>query len=166
MCNIGNLLLAIGLFTEQVLLIRVAIIWMVPGVLVWFAYVVPTWGMLLTGRSSYAELFGVISSTLAHLAGFSVGMVVLKKIGMDTRTWLYAFVWYFIIQLVCRLVTSAPLNVNLSHNIQPGWEGTFNSYLKFWFVLSCLVGLCLWLLNQALARLWPAAQVSHEAIAS
>ena len=61
MCNIGNLLLAIGLFTEQSLLIRVAVIWMVPGVLVWFAYVVPTWGMLLTGKFSSTELFGVLS---------------------------------------------------------------------------------------------------------
>jgi hypothetical protein len=166
MCNIGNLLLAIGLFTSQALLIRVAIIWMAPGVLVWFAYVVPTWGMLLTGKFSYTELFGVVSSTLAHLAGFLVGMIVLKKIGIDRRTWFYAFVWYFIVQFICRLITPAVLNVNLSHNIQSGWDRSFNSYLKFWFVLSCLVGLCLWILNQLLAKLWPAAQVSPEAITS
>ena len=55
MCNIGNLLLAIGLFFEQAILIRVAVIWMVPGVLVWFVYVVPTWGMLLTGRFTFGQ---------------------------------------------------------------------------------------------------------------
>src|SRR6266446_6752566 len=70
MCNIGNLVLALGLFFEAAILIRVAVIWMVPGVVVWFVYVVPTWGMLLTGRFSYTELFGVLTSTLAHLGGF------------------------------------------------------------------------------------------------
>ena len=80
MCNIGNLLLAIALFTEQALLVRVAAIWMVPGVLVWFAYVVPTWGMLFTGKFSYAELFGVLSSTLAHLGGFAASPPVREAI--------------------------------------------------------------------------------------
>ena len=162
MCNIGNLLLAIGLFTEQSLLIRVAVIWMVPGVLVWFAYVVPTWGMLLTGKFSYSELFGVLSSTLAHLGGFAVGIAVLRKVGAERRTWIYAFAWYFIVQLISRLFTPAVLNVNLAHNIQPGWEGAFNSYLKFWLVLSILVGLCLWALGFLLTKLWPAPQVIPE----
>jgi len=162
MCNIGNLLLAIGLFTEQALLIRVAVIWMVPGVLVWFAYVVPTWGMLLTGKFSYTELFGVLSSTLAHLGGFAVGIAALRKVGAELRTWIYAFVWYLIVQLISRLFTPAALNVNLAHNIQPGWERAFNSYLSFWLVLSVLVALCLWGLGFLLTKLWPASKVSPE----
>jgi hypothetical protein len=156
MCNIGNLLLALGLFFEATILMRVAIIWMVPGVAVWFVYVVPTWGMLLTGRFTYAELFGVLSSTLAHLGGFTVGIAVLRRIGMDARAWLYAFIWYFVVQMLSRLVTPAAMNVNLSQRIQPGWEQSFSSYWKFWFVLTVLVGLCLWLLELLLKRLWPA----------
>ena len=158
LCNIGNLLLALGLFFEATILIRVAVIWMVPGVAVWFAYVVPTWGMLLDGRFSYAELFGVLSSTLAHLGGFAVGIVVLRKIGMDGRAWLYAFIWYFIVQLLSRLVTPAAMNVNLSHRIQPGWEQTFSTYWRFWFVLTLLVGACLWILEVLFKRIWPASR--------
>jgi hypothetical protein len=161
-CNIGNLLLALGLFFEATILMRVAVIWMVPGVAVWFAYVVPTWGMLLDGRFSYAELFGVLSSTLAHLGGFAVGIVVLRKIGMDGRAWLYAFIWYFIVQLLSRLVTPAAMNVNLSHRIQPGWEQTFSSYWRFWFVLTLLVGACLWLLEVLLKRIWPTSRALIE----
>jgi len=156
MCNIGNLLLAIGLFAEQAILIRVAVIWMLPGVVVWFVYVVPTWGTLLTGRFSFAELFAVVSSTLAHLGGCAVGLVVLRKVKVDGSTWFYAFGWYFIVQLISRLTTAAALNVNLSQNIQPGWEGGFSSYLKFWLLLSLLVGICLWILGSLLRRLWPA----------
>ena len=161
MCNIGNLLLAIGLFSQQAILIRVAVIWMLPGVVVWFVYVVPTWGMLLTGRFSFAELFAVISSTLAHLGGCAVGLVVLRKVKVDARTWFYAFVWYFIVQLISRLTTAAALNVNLSQNIQAGWEGGFSSYLKFWVLLSLLVGICLWILGSLLRMLWP-AETSHQ----
>jgi hypothetical protein len=158
MCNIGNLLLALGLFFEAAILIQVAVIWMVPGVAVWFVYVVPTWGMLLSGGFSYAGLFGVLSSTLAHLGGFAVGIAVLRKVGMDARAWLYAFIWYFMVQLLSRLVTPAAMNVNLSQRIQAGWEQTFSSYWKFWFVLTMLVGACLWILGLLLKRLWPAHQ--------
>jgi hypothetical protein len=163
MCNIGNLLLALGLFFEQRILIRVAVIWMVPGVAVWFAYVVPTWGMLLTGRFSNTELFGVISSTLAHLGGFAVGIRVLRKVGMDGRAWLYAFVWYFAVQLVSRLVSPAAMNVNLSQRIQPGWEQAFGSYWRFWLALTIVVGVWLWILGLLFKRLWPASRTLIEA---
>ena len=164
MCNIGNLLLALGLFLEQALLVRVAVMWMVPGLLVWFAYVVPTWGMLLTGRFSYTELLGVVSSTLAHVGGFTVGMVALRKIKMDSRAWVYAFLWYFIVQLASRLITPAAMNVNLSHNIQAGWEQTFSTYWKFWFVLTILVGIGSWILGLLLRLLWPAPDLAAEDI--
>ena len=165
MCNIGNLLLALGLFFEEAILIRVAVIWMVPGVAVWFFYVVPTWGMLLSGRFGYAELFGVISSTLAHLGGFAVGIGALRKVGMDAWAWFYAFIWYFVVQLLSRFLTPAAMNVNLSHSIQPGWEQTFSSYWRFWLVLTVLVGVGLWILGLLLKRLWPAAPALNEAAA-
>ena len=120
---------------------------MVPGVVVWAMYVVPTWGMLLTGQLSFGQLFGVLSSTLAHLGGFSVGMLALRRVRMDGRAWLYAFGWYFVVQLLSRLLTPAAMNVNLSHRIQDGWEQTFSSYWKFWLLLSLMVGLCLWILG-------------------
>ncbi|HEV7796755.1 MAG TPA: hypothetical protein VGO73_01270 [Pyrinomonadaceae bacterium] len=163
MCNIGNLLLALGLFFEQPLLMRVAIIWMVPGVAVWFFYVVPTWGMLFTGRFDDAQLIGVVTSSLAHLGGFAVGLVVLRQIGMDARAWFYAYVWYFVVQMLSRLTTPAAMNVNLSHSIQSGWEQTFSSYWKFWLVLSTLVGLCLWILGQLLKMIWPAPAPPSDA---
>ena len=54
MCNIGNLVLAVGLFFEKPVVIRLASIWMVPGLIIWFIYVVLAWGVFLT-------------STLAHV---------------------------------------------------------------------------------------------------
>ena len=115
MCNIGNLLLAVGLFLDRPLLMRIAIIWTIPGLLVWFIYVVLAWGVFLT-------------STLAHVGGIVVGMIVLKRIGMDRRAWIYAFAWYLLILWLSRLFTPQALNVNLSHRIQDGWENTFSAY--------------------------------------
>lgn len=160
MCNIGNLLLAVGLFLNQPILIRVAAIWMVPGVAVWLVYVVPTWSMLLTGTATLGQLFGVLASTLAHLGGFSVGMLVLRSLKMDKTAWMYAFAWYFVVQLLSRFMTPVPMNINVSQQIQAGWEPTFSSYWKFWLVLTVLVGLCLWVLGAVLRLIWPAG--SHE----
>lgn len=161
MCNIGNLLLAVGLFLGEAMLIRVAVLWMVPGIAVWLFYVVPAWGMLLAGTFNYSQLYGVLSSSLAHLGGSFVGIVALRKVRMDSRAWFYAFIWYFAVQLLSRLVTPVALNVNLSQRIQEGWEQTFSSYWKFWSVLTVLVGICLWILNVLLKMLWPACRKSH-----
>lgn len=159
MCNIGNLLLAIGLFLDKSVLIRVAAIWMVPGLFVWSIYVPPTWGVFLTGNFEMEQLFGVVSSTLAHLGGLSVGIFVLRQVGMDGRAWIYAFIWYFVMQLFSRLLTPPEMNVNLSHRIQEGFEPAFSAYWKFWLVLTLLVGVIGWSLGLALQRLWPARGV-------
>jgi len=143
MCNIGNLLLAVGLFLERPLLIRVAIIWMIPGLVIWFFYVVMSWGVFL-------------SSTLAHVGGIVVAMIALRKVGMDRRAWLYAFSWYLLIQLLSRLLTPSDLNVNLSHKIQSGWEQTFSAYWQFWLMLSLTTATILWVIGSMLWKVCPA----------
>ena len=157
MCNIGNLLLALGMFLDQKLVIRLAVIWAIPGLLLWILYVVPTWGLLLAGQFTFGQVFGVISSSLAHLGGIAVGIVALKRVRMDHWTWLYAFIWYLIMQFFSRWLTSAAMNVNLSHRVQDGWESSFESYWKFWIVLTLFVAVCAWLLTLVLRKIWPAS---------
>jgi hypothetical protein len=160
MCNIGNLVLALGLFFERPLLIRVAAVWMLPGLIVWCAYVVPTWSMLLTGNFTLTELFGVISSSLAHLGGFAVAVIVLRRVRMDRKAWLFVFIWYFIVQLLSRLLTPPDMNVNLSHRVQEGFEQSFTSYWKFWLALTVVIGIGSWLVPYFLYRIWPSEEVS------
>ncbi len=155
MCNIGNLALALGMFLEKPLLVRVSVMWMVPGLIVWCIYVVPTWGPLLTGQFTWNELFAVMASSLAHFGGITIGLVALRRIGMDKYAWLYAFGWYFIMQLLSRLLSPASMNVNLAHRIQDGFERSFNSYWKFWLLLTTLVGIGAWLIAFAFQRTWP-----------
>ena len=131
MCNIGNLLLALGLFLEKPVVVRLAAIWTIPGLLIWFLYVVLVW-----------ELF--LSSVLAHVGGLLVAMVALRHYGMDRRSWRWAFGWYLVVQLLSRFFTPPELNVNLAHAIQPGWEEAFPSYWSFWLVLTIVIFVLLW----------------------
>src|SRR5215207_10309343 len=73
MCNIGNLLLALGLFLQKPVVVRLAAIWMIPGLIVWFLYVVLAWGVFIT-------------STLAYVGVLTVALIELSKVGMDRTT--------------------------------------------------------------------------------
>lgn len=145
MCNIGNLVLALGLFFEKPLVVRVAAIWTIPGLLVWLVYVVLAWGVFLT-------------STLAHVGGLAVAAVALKTYRMDRLAWRYAFGWYLAVQLISRFVTVPELNVNLAHAVQPGWERTFTSYWMFWLTLTLASAALLWLSGLFWRSLWPAVE--------
>jgi hypothetical protein len=152
MCNVGNLLLALGLFLEKPLVIRLSAIWMIPGLIIWFLYVVLAWGVFLT-------------STLAHVGGLTVALIALSKVGMDRTAWRWAFGWYLVVQLLSRFVTPRDLNVNLAHTIQPGWERTFESYWIFWLTLTLLTAIVLWLSGLLFWSIWPAGlrRLDHAA---
>ena len=148
MCNIGNLLLAIGLFLEKPVVVRLAAIWTIPGLVVWFLYVVLPWGLF-------------VSSILAHVGGLAVAMIALRHYRMDRTAWLWAFGWYLVVQLLSGVVTPANLNVNLAHAMPSGWEQTFGSYWTFWITLTVVTAACVWLSGLLLWSIFP-ANLSHR----
>jgi hypothetical protein len=153
MCNIGNLVLALGLFFEKPLLVRVAAIWTIPGLIVWFFYVVLAWGVFIT-------------STLAHVGGIAVAAYALKTYRMDRNSWRYAFGWLLIVQLLSRFATAPELNVNVAHAVQPGWERTFPSYWMFWLTLTLATAVVLWLSGLLWRALWPATEATARTATS
>src|ERR1700752_2545316 len=153
MCNIGNLVLAIGLFFEKPFLVRVAAIWTIPGLFIWFIYVVLAWGVFLT-------------STLAHIGGLAVAAIALKTYRMDRSSWLYAFGWALLMQFISRFFTAREFNVNLAHFVQPGWDQTFTSYWSFWLVLTIATLAALWLSGLLWRTLWPTSEARRHAAAS
>lgn len=150
MCNLGNLLLALGLFLEKPVVIRLAAIWMIPGLFIWILYVVLAWGVFL-------------SSTLAHVGGLAVALVALSQVRMDRTSWRWAFGWYLVVQVLSRFLTAPALNVNLAHAVQPGWDRTFHSYWEFWLVLTAATIFTLWLSGLLLSSIWP-AQIRTRAL--
>ncbi|HEU4509890.1 MAG TPA: hypothetical protein VFR78_16780 [Pyrinomonadaceae bacterium] len=151
MCNVGNLLLAMGLFLEKRRVVRLASIWMLPGVVVWFVFVVLPWGLFLT-------------SILAHVGGLVVALFALTKYRMDRTAWLWAFGWYLVVQLCSRFVTPPNLNVNLAHSIQPGLQQTFGSYWLFWLTLTVATAASLWFSGLVLERLFSTRRASHPPV--
>ncbi len=151
MCNVGNLLLAMGLFLEKRVVIRLAAIWMIPGLIIWILYVVLAWGVFLT-------------STLAHVGGLIVAIIAVSKVRMDRTSWRWAFVWYLVVQLCSRWVTPPQLNVNLAHAVQPGWERAFGSYWAFWLTLTLITLLVLWLSGLLFWSIWPANGREEELV--
>ena len=148
MCNIGNLLLAIGIFLDHRELIRAAAIWTIPGLAIWFWYV---W---LEGSTG-------VSSMLAHVGGIIVAIIVLRRVRMDHTAWFYAFAWYLFMQLTSRLVTNPALNVNVVFKIEPGWERAFTSFWKFWLVMTLVVAVGLWVIGMILSLIWPMRRVAE-----
>ena len=153
MCNIGNLVLALGLFFEKPLLVRVAAIWTIPGLFIWFFYVVLAWGVFFT-------------STLAHVGGIAVAAIALKTYRMDRNSWRYALGWSLLVQLLSRFVTAPELNVNLAHAVQPGFERTFPSYWMFWLALTVATAVSLWLSGLVWRALWPAVETNPRTATS
>ena len=147
MCNIGNLLLAIGMFLNHRELIRATAIWTIPGLVIWFCYV---------------GLGGGVSSALAHIGGVIVGVLVLRRVRMDRIAWLYAFAWYLVVQAASRLVTARALNVNVAHFIQPGWEKAFGSFWAFWIVMTLVVAIALWVIGTAFSLIWPQSKTELQ----
>jgi hypothetical protein len=146
MCNVGNVLLGIGILAQRRELIRAAAIWTVPGLALWVNYIV-------------VHYETVASSVLAHVGALIVGLVALRIVRMDRIAWAYAFLWYLVLQLAARLFTSPDLNVNVAFRIQTGWETTFTSYWKFWVVMTAVVAAGLWVIGLVLSFIWPAEQV-------
>lgn len=151
-CNMGNVLLGVGLLIGHRELIRAAAIWTIPGLAIWVKYVLLASGFYF-------------STTLAHVGGIAVGLIALRRVGMNRTAWLYAFAWSFLTQVAARVLTSPELNVNLAHRIQPGWENVFSSYWKFWLVLAVLTAAVLWIIGKLLSLIWPAV-TEPRAIAS
>jgi hypothetical protein len=153
-CNLGNVLLGVGLLIGHRELIRVAAIWTIPGLAIWINYVLLASGFYF-------------STTLAHVGGIIVGLIALRRVGMDGTAWLYAFAWSLLTQLAARILTSPELNVNVAHRIQPGWDTVFNSYWKFWLVLAVATAAVLWLIGKLFSWIWPVRSVRQDtAVAS
>ena len=143
MCNAGNVLLGIGLLIGHRELIRAAAIWTIPGLAIWIKYVLLASGFYF-------------STTLAHVGGLTVGMIALRRVGMDRFAWIYAFGWYLLTQVAARLLAPPDLNVNVAHHIQAGWETAFSVYWKFWIVMTVVVAVGLWVIGKLLSLVWPA----------
>ena len=142
MCNVANLALAAGLFLGVCWLIRIAVLWLIPGLPLWLYYVAVNGGWLVT-------------SFFTHIGGLMVGLFVLYKVGAGRWTWLHGFVLFLIVQQASRTLTLPQSNVNIAHAVDPAWAGVFSRYSWYWLATTLTVAACLWGLGLILLKLFP-----------
>src|SRR4030095_1359197 len=100
MCNISNLVLAIGIFFRLPALIRISALWLIPGVPLWL------YDMNRTGYDPTTTFF-------PHIGGTLVGLYALYCVKGRRHMWIYAWVYGLIVQILCRFLTPRELNVNV-----------------------------------------------------
>jgi hypothetical protein len=149
LCNFSNLTLSAGLFFRIPTLIRVATMWLITGVPLWL------FDMSLTGDSP-------VSTFLSHLGGMSIGVLALSKVRADPNMWIYAWVYGFLVQMICRLFTPPSLNVNVAFQIYYGFDRLFIEYWHYWIFNAVLSAIALWLFSLLLNRIFPCDKQEHR----
>ena len=149
MCHVSNVILAIGWMSAWPGLIRVAVLWLIPGL--------PLWIMesIQTGEVSF-------TSVLTHLGGLALGLILLYRVRSARWTWLYAMIWYLALQQICRMASPEALNVNIAHRMRAGWEGVFSAYWQYWLFTSLLALGGLWGVNRILQLLFPVSPIERN----
>ena len=142
LCNFSNLVLAAGLFFQVPLLIRIAAIWLIPGIPLWL------WDMSRTGDAP-------ISTFLSHLGGTTVALIALAKVRAKPNMFLYAWLYGLLIQTICRFTTPPELNVNVAFQIYPGFDRIFENYWSYWIFSAVLAAAILWMFSLLLNRAFP-----------
>jgi hypothetical protein len=142
MCNIGNLLLAAGLFFGVPWMVRLAFIWAIPGLPLWLFEVVRNGGWLVT-------------SFFTHIGALIVGLVAITRVRADKWMWLYGLGWYLLMQAASWLLTSPYWNVNVSHRIYGGYETVVSQYWQFWALSTLMVAAGLAIIGFILYKLFP-----------
>ena len=150
LCNLNNLVLAIGFVFQLPLLIQIGIIWLLPAFPLWLidCYRLNDWPL---------------TSILCHAGALIFGLCMLPQVRMNRRAWIPALVYAFGVQQICRWFTPPDQNVNVAFSIFPGWESIFPHYWEFWvFVLleSC-VGI--YLITFFLAKKFPEREKGSRA---
>jgi hypothetical protein len=128
LCHMANLAMGLGLLLDRPWLARMGVLWIVPGLPIWF---IDVWTLKAT----------TWSSVLSHFGGIAVAGVVLSCRCWVTQRydWFIAWAGYLLCQQAARWWTPPALNVNLAHAIYPGSEHYFSSY--GWYALAISVGM-------------------------
>jgi hypothetical protein len=142
LCNLNNLLLALGVFTGWKLLMRIGILWLIPALPLW---IIESW--------MYADW--PITSILSHIGALTFGLLLLPRIGMTKNVWIAALIYALLVQQLTRLITSPKLNVNVAFDSYMGWNEIFPHYWQFWLFISAEAAIGLFLLNYFLAKRFP-----------
>jgi len=101
-CNISNIVLAVGLFTRNSMLIRIATLWLIIGTPLWI------WDNLLHDYDFIAHAYVI------HIGGLAIGLYASRFVSHEVSAWKPALMFGLVLTLISRFVTPPELNINIS----------------------------------------------------
>lgn len=150
MCNMGALLVGVGLLVRQPRPLAVGATWLAVGDVLWALD-------LLSGSDLLP------TSLLTHILGLAIGVIGLRRLGFPRGTWLVAGVAVLGLQEITRLLTPERSNVNVVFAMYGGAERIFSSHLAYRGSLIALAFVLFGVVEVAARRLIPAPAVDVAA---
>jgi len=143
-CHVSNLMLAVGMFLGNPLLIRVAVFWQILGLPPWIMDAVVS-GMIKT------------VSIFSHLGGSIVAIIAIRQVGAKRWSWIPSLIYFVVLQQITRLLTDPGpyTNVNVAHFAYGPMKDWFAVYWKYWLVNTSIVALTLIILEFVFLWLFP-----------
>jgi hypothetical protein len=139
MCNITNLILAVGIARRSLFLAWVATTWLVIGVPLWI------WDAIIA-RSVNPHAFAT------HVVAAVLGVLAVRGTRPAKWSWVTAVWLGALVQIVSRMATPPEYNVNASHATYKGlYDLVGSNYVVYWFITAFLVGGSLWLVQWLLS---------------
>lgn len=141
-CHVANLLLGVGLLLKRPLVVQMASLLVVGGLPFW------VYDVFYTGGTTAA-------SVISHLLGTGIALLSMKRLGADEKSYRGALLTYLLMQGLSRVFLRPTLNVNLAHQVYPGFDQFVSSYPVYWFLATLLAAGYLWGLGRFFRRLFP-----------
>jgi hypothetical protein len=127
LCNVANVLLALGLAARWPRVVGVAFSWIAVGTGAWLIELVATGGEL-TAPTQF----------LTHLVSGAVGFVGVRRLGMPERTWVRALLGVLVLQVFSRAFTDPKENMNAAFEVYGYYKAVFPSYATYWLAMTAL----------------------------
>ncbi|HKQ72412.1 MAG TPA: hypothetical protein VJ810_01695 [Blastocatellia bacterium] len=143
-CHVSNLMLAVGIFLGNPLLIRVAVFWQLLGLSPWIMDAV------VSGLIKPVSIF-------SHLGGAIVAIIAVRQVGAKRWSWIPSLVYFVVLQQITRMLTDPGpyTNVNVAHFAYGNMKDWFEVYWKYWVVNTSIVALTLIMVEFVLLWLFP-----------
>jgi len=139
LCDICNLMLALGLVFRRLDWVWISTMWLIAGT--------PLWILDDLSRGTLRP-----NAVGIHLGSAALGLWAMRSHPRPGRLWPTAVTWLIVAQLVSRLITPSELNVNLAHHVYPALEPWFSSYAPYWVFNVVMFSLAMFILERWLDR--------------
>jgi hypothetical protein len=142
LCNVANLVLAVGLIARSERLLWIAALWLAAGLPLW------VWDVAFRER-----LF--LHSVLTHPVAAMLALLLLRNASRGPKRWVWleALAGGLAVQIISRFVTPAALNVNASQRPYAAVAVFFESYALYFICNALFVGALLFAVQWMLAKL-------------